>query len=291
MLVDIVPLLRCPTCQTALELVNIEEQEESKDLVQGTIKCQNNHSWPIENGVLAFSREDAPSDPWSKSFKEFDAFIENKRWAVSSFATDVAHIISSIPSNTPEPYLDLCTGDGVLLFNLLDTMNASTSLISIDMSLHAQKYNRRYTAEMEAGHPINFIASDASVLPIKSDTIPCVISFAMANMMGKMADGVNEAHRVLQKGGLFVFTHMFVDEDSEGWRILNEVLAKYGTTDHGYLGLQNDFDNLMGRIGFSKYDVSIVKEVIGDPNRDTESGPIFPYPNERMQNVLVKAWK
>jgi len=46
--------------------------------------------------------------------------------------------------------------------------------------------------------------------------------------------------------------------------------------DFGFLGIERDFVRLMNSIGFRDYSIQVTKEVIGDPERDTESGPLFP---------------
>jgi len=88
-----------------------------------------------------------------------------------------------------------------------------------------------------------------------------------------------------------VFNHKYVDEDSEGWRTLKRALTELGVSDCGYLGLEEDFNDLMRETGFSRYEVDVLEEVVGEADRDVESGPIFPYPNEPMQKVLVRGWK
>lgn len=291
MLADILKLMRCPTCHTDLKLIVEPGQDDSQHIVRGHVACQKNHSWPIEEGVVAFSREDALSDPWSKSFKDYEKFVANKRYRLSQSKSDVSPIIESIPPNATGPYLDMCTGDGALLFTILDKVNPLIPIVSVDMSLHAQKYNKRYLSETHGYRPVSFISSDASLLPFKDGVIPCVISFGMGNMLDKFANGIREAQRVLQGGGVFIFTHMYVDEDSEGWRTVKGVLGKLGMEDCGHLGLQNDFNALMQSANFSKYTVDVLREVIGAADRDVKSGPIFPYPNELQQELLIRAWK
>jgi len=35
--------------------------------------------------------------------------------------------------------------------------------------------------------------------------------------------------------------------------------------------------------------VQVIEEVVGDPERDVEQGSLFPYPGERMTELLVTA--
>ncbi|MEE2752850.1 MAG: hypothetical protein VX910_02620 [Candidatus Latescibacterota bacterium] len=40
-------------------------------------------------------------------------------------------------------------------------------------------------------------------------------------------------------------------------------------------------------MGLADYSIKVTDDTIGDPREHIESGPILPYPNERMQNMLV----
>jgi SAM-dependent methyltransferase len=240
---------------------------------------------------MVFTREDAPSDPWSTSFKDYDKFASNNKKWIASSVKEVAPILDNIPTDLAGPFLDMCTGGGALLFNLLEKIGDTLPGVSVDMSLHAQKYNTRLFAEMRGNHHVSFVSSDAANLPFKEGVFPCVVSFGIGNMLEKMSDGIREAQRVLQNGGAFIFNHHYVGEESKGWRILKESLMKRGVECHGYLGLERNFVALMQSVGFTRYKVQVVEEVIGDPDRDVESGPIFPYPNELMIKLLVRAWK
>lgn len=291
MIADILKLMRCPTCHTDLDLTGNAHEDSSFHILKGIVTCHNRHSWPIEEGVLVFSRDDAPSDPWSRSFKDYEKFVANKRHALSYFQSDALPIIDTISPNSHGPYLDMCTGDGTLLLTLLDKIDPDIPIVSVDMSLHAQKYNQRYFAETQGNRPVCFISSDASKLPFKDSVIPCIVSFGIGNMLGKLADGIRGARRVLQDEGVFIFNHMYVGEDSNGWRILQEILKKQGVENCGYLGLEKAFHALMKDINFSTYKVDVIEEKIGEAERDIESGPIFPYPNELQRKLLVRAWK
>jgi hypothetical protein len=83
---------------------------------------------------------------------------------------------------------------------------------------------------------------------------------------------------------------MFRREDSAGWRAFAAGMAELGIKDYGFLGLEQDFVRLMDRSGFREYKIEVIREVIGDPDSDPKSGPSFPYPNEPLRELLVKAW-
>jgi ubiquinone/menaquinone biosynthesis C-methylase UbiE len=159
------------------------------------------------------------------------------------------------------------------------------------MSLAVQRHNRRYLLERYGDRKVSFICADAANIPFQEGTLPRIVSFGIGNMIEKMALGVQEAARVLERGGTFTFTHMYVDEDSEGWRLLSAYVREQGIEEFGFLGLERGLLALMDRAGFREYEIQVIKEVVGEPDRDVEGGPLFPFPNERAIELLVKAIK
>lgn len=291
MFADVLPLLRCLKCGSELALDQVREHGASEEVVNGTVSCGRGHTTLVEEGVLAFSTEDAPSDPWSRSYKNWEVYLNANRSWISGREVEVGPILDCIPTPATNPMLDICTGQGGLLFNLLKRGIVASVMISLDMSLHVQRYNRRYMNEFIGLHPVTYIACDAATLPFKESVVGCVTSFGIGNMLNKMPAGLSEAARVLRRGGLMAFTHSYVGEDSKGWRTLKQVLEEMGGSDVGYMGLEREFVALMDRSGFREYDISIVREVVGHPDSDPEAGPILPYPNEKLTELLVRAWK
>lgn len=74
----------------------------------------------------------------------------------------------------------------------------------------------------------------------------------------------------------------------EGWRVATAALAGMGINDVGFLGLERCFNPMVESVGFRDVVVTVTGEVVGDPDRSTESG-VFPYPGEPMKEVLVVA--
>ena len=70
----IVPLLRCTTCHQELRVYTVGEAGASGEIAEGAVACPAGHSWPVEGGVLVFTREDARSDPWSRSYAEYEEY-------------------------------------------------------------------------------------------------------------------------------------------------------------------------------------------------------------------------
>ena len=287
----IIPLTRCTTCYRELHISSIEKESASGEVIEGTVTCASGHVWPIENGVLVFTRQDAPSDPWSKTFAEYETYSGEQVTAIPSSSDAVAPIVDGLALHSPATVLDLCTGGGALLFNLLDSLDRDVEVVSLDMSLTIQSHNRRYVLERYGDRKVSFLSADAANMPFKNAVFQRAVAHGMGNMLEKFPLGVREVGRVLRAGGAFVFNHNYVEEDSEGWRAWSDRIRQLGVEEFGFLGIERDFVALMDSIGFHKYSIQVTKEVIGDPGRDVESGPLFPYPNEYMAELLVKAVK
>ena len=49
---EILQILRCPKCNEELALIT--EKEEDSEIIEGKLKCKNNHCWQISEGVINF---------------------------------------------------------------------------------------------------------------------------------------------------------------------------------------------------------------------------------------------
>jgi ubiquinone/menaquinone biosynthesis C-methylase UbiE len=284
----IMPLMRCTICHQELHVSSTQEASASGEIIEGIVTCPTGHRWPVERGVLVFTREDAPSDPWSRSYAEYEKYRRYQETQLPQAAGEVAPLLERLAVGPTDVVLDLCTGSGGLLFTLLNHLDRETEVVALDMSLAVQRHNRRYLLERYGDRKVSFVSADAVEVPFRDGAFAHVVSFGMSNMLDKMALGVGEAARVLEKGGTFTFTHMYVDEDSEGWRLLSAYMHEQGIEDFGFIGIERHFVALMDRVGFREYEVQVTNEVVGDPERDFEAGPLFPYPNEHMAELLVK---
>jgi SAM-dependent methyltransferase len=284
-----IPLMRCIVCHQELRVSSTQEASPSGEIVEGVVTCSAGHTWPIEEGILVFTREDAPSDPWSKTYAEYEKYCRYQETWLSEAAGQVSPLLESLVVGPTDRVLDLCTGSGGLLFNLLDHLDRESEVVSLDMSLAVQRHNRRYCLDRYGDRRVSFVSADAADVPFQEHVLSHIVSFGMGNMLDKMALGVAEAARILERGGTFTFTHSYVDEDSEGWHLLGAYMREQGVEDFGFLGIERDFLALVDRVGFREYQVQVTAEVVGEPGRDVEAGPLFPYPNERMTELLIRA--
>ena len=232
-----------------------------------------------------------PSAPWSRTYADYDRYRLDQNEIIATSRAVVAPLVAAVKQTPPDLLVDVGTGQGALLFNLLDSFSPETEVVALDMSLTIMLHNQRYLREHYGHRMVSFIACDVAQVPIKSSAFPCAVSLGMGNMLGKMPQGLREVVRILMRDGRFLFTHNHVEPQSKGWRhVVERHLREGGAGDIGYLGLKREFVKLMDSVGFRDYDIEVTRQVIGGPDRDQASG-MLPYPNEPLWETLVLASK
>ncbi len=114
----IIPFLQCLTCGQELRLT-LATEGNAGEISAGTLVCTAGHTWPVEGGVLAFTRADAPSDPWSRTYANYDRYRHDQDEMIATSRAAVAPLVAAVKQAAPELLVDVCTGAGGLLFNLL----------------------------------------------------------------------------------------------------------------------------------------------------------------------------
>ena len=112
----IVGLTRCTTCDQGLRMCSAAEASATGEVVKGSLVCPAGHKWPVEGGVLVFTREDAPSDPWPRKDAEYETYCRNQERWLPEAAGQVASLLETLTVESTGVVLDLCTGAGGLLF-------------------------------------------------------------------------------------------------------------------------------------------------------------------------------
>lgn len=223
MYTNIMSILRCPHCGTKFDLV--ESQTENEEVIEGKIVCKKGHIFSVHEGILDFnSQEQENLNSWNEYYQEenyddFDRELDahdtetqrkNKRDFLAGIVEEAKNLVSGY-------LLDVASGRGLLLRELLKNMDASVSVISADLSFQVLKYDRIKLKESCPNIRVNYIACDAASLPIENNSIDMVCTFVgFANMMDLMEDGIKEAARVLKPGAPLINSTVYMDENAEG---------------------------------------------------------------------------
>lgn len=223
MYTNIMSVLRCPHCGTRFDLV--ESQTENEEVVEGKIICKKGHVFSVHEGILDFNSQEQESlNSWNayyqeESYDDFDRELdahdtETQRKNKRDFLAGIVEEAKKLASGY---LLDVASGRGLLLRELLKKMDASVSVISADLSFHVLKYDRIKLKEIYPNVKVNYIACDATRLPIENDSVDMVCTFAgFANMMDLMEDGIKDAARVLKPGAPLIDSTVYMDENAEG---------------------------------------------------------------------------
>ncbi len=107
----IILFLQCLTCGQKLRLAPAAERSGG-EISAGTLVCAAGHAWPIEGGVLAFTRDDAPSDPWSATCAGYDGYRQDQQETIAPSRVAVAPLVSAVKQAPPDLLVDVCTGAG-----------------------------------------------------------------------------------------------------------------------------------------------------------------------------------
>ena len=220
-------ILMCPECNKDLTLSVIKE--ENDEIVEGKLTCENNHNWIIKDGVINFgSKEQELANNWSESYKEMNyeevdkkisAGIPENTKELNNKA--INFIINKINNNNEiQVVLDIATGRGMLLTDLVKNITTDVQIICTDLSFDVLKYDRLKVKQINPNIKVNYIACDATKLPFRENSIDLAVSFyGIANMLDKMGTGILDAKRVLKDGKLLLNSGFIIKENSEGYNV------------------------------------------------------------------------
>jgi len=101
-------------------------------------------------------------------------------------------------------WVDVCSGTGEMALSLLHLAATNTRVIGIDFSTPML----RKAARKPGADGVLFVLADANALPIRSGSLDILtVAFAIRNIRVSdraLAQTLEEFHRVLKPGGLFV---------------------------------------------------------------------------------------
>lgn len=291
---EILNILKCPVCGRELKLDKFEMKEN--EIYNGNLICDDGHKWFIHEGVLDFnSKEQEVGNRWTEmaaetGFDEMDTIITEKipQNMKDIYSAAINTVVQYINRKKPEYVLDIASGRGMLLKELSRNIDSDTQIISVDLSYSILREDREKIRTINENAKINYIACDASNLPLKDNTIDSAVSFfGLSNMLNLMPKGIKEAARVLKDGQRLLSAEILIKEDSQGYKTLMNFAAenkinlheKYATME----GLKYSYINDI----FKSFVIEIVSEGIGEKNELD----LLPYENEWFAVVIVQCDK
>lgn len=291
MYTNIMSVLRCPHCGTRFELV--ESQIESEEIVEGKIICEKGHVFSVHEGILDFNSQEQESlNAWNEYYEEesYDDFdrgldardTETQRKNKKDF---LAGIVEEARKLNDGYLLDVASGRGLLLRELLRNIDAPVSIISTDLSFQVLKYDRIKLKEINPRVKVNYIACDATRLPIETGSIDMVCTFAgFANMMNLMEDGIKDAARVLKTGAPLINSSVYMNENADG---AQRVVSYFREND--MVGAEKMFIRKELLAIHKKYFKTIHEKIIYEGIAESIEVDLIPCTGEWFANVVLIA--
>ncbi|ERJ13885.1 class I SAM-dependent methyltransferase [Haloplasma contractile] len=271
---ELLEFLVCPKCKHALHLTIDEGKDD--EIITGTVFCNDNHRFQIRNGVVDFnSVEQEFANNWSELHKEYENDYDKVDQEIQSRMPEllkqqqklvIEKFKDFLIKQKPNFVLDIATGRGDLIRALLEDTDPNINYICTDLSYDVLMYDRLKLKKRYPNKRINFIACDASNLPIRNNSMDAVISFyGIANMADKTVGGIKDAKRVLKKNASLLNSVMYVEENSEAQKIIEESFKEYGINGFSFFTEPNIRDTYKEG-SFPQMTIEVVAEGIGEYN-------------------------
>ena len=268
----IVDYLCCPKCRANL-ILKIESEVDG-DVFEGFLTCKCGHTFRISQGVADFnSEEQGFANQWESMSEEqsFEALdhdmdVKNPSEILQRRAMVLGAIIDAVPDCNCNVVLDIASGRGLLLTELVKNLTDDVHIISIDLSAFVLKYDHHKFKQITPNKKISYLACDATNLPLKDNVIDAATTYCgFSNMLGVAEQALQEAHRVVKPAGVLVDSYVVIQRESKGYETLHRVCTEQGLVGAEefflYEGLTKQHGNL-----FSAVECNVVFEGIGVDN-------------------------
>lgn len=292
---EILGLLVCPICKGKFLL---EARElENDEVVEGSLVCEKAHRYAIRKGVIDFgSQEQDGFNEWSEflkenNFEELDREIEQQKSAKEKEQQQkhIDSIVKEVVKLENGCVLDIASGRGMLLTQLVKKVKKNVSLIATDLSFDILMYDRIKMKKLNPNAHINYIACDATAMPLEEGSVDMTVSFyGVANMVGIVEAGIKEAARVTNKNGKFLNAYLVIKEDSEGFRVMKKLCEENGMAGAERACLDKEMQEL-----HKKYFPEVLTHVIIEDIYSEEENKLdlLPYKGEWFSCVTCEGRK
>ncbi|MFX1419106.1 MAG: class I SAM-dependent methyltransferase [Promethearchaeota archaeon] len=270
---EILPLLKCPNCYKPLNL--IDSVLKDSEIIEGKLTCNCDGNWEIKDGVLDFKVEEQESvNRWSEltkamSFEELDEMILNytpnnqKELSLKS----IEDIIYYLNLNKPKVVIDIATGRGSLLNELVKKLKYEFHLVCIDLSFVVLKADRKKIKKFNPKFNVSFISCDATNLPFFDNSFDLAVSFmGISNMRDLIFNALKETYRVLKPNHHFLNSTLIIELNSKGYESLKEVVGLQVLRIYNRYLARNEVSSFHKEAGFREAEFKMMGQSIGQKN-------------------------
>lgn len=170
-------LLRCPFCQSGLEIY--KGSIEDNQILEGVLRCHCQKEYLIKDGILIIS--DTPFESRYDYPEDFLLnYIDNTRdELLENIYKNSAWFSNIIPDNflKNKILLEIGSGIGFFLNNIYDDLSKDTTYISIDLDLDSQIFLKKRLERKGVQKNIIFICSDFKEMPVRTNSVDILIDY------------------------------------------------------------------------------------------------------------------
>ena len=291
MYTNILPILRCPHCGARFSLT--ESKKEGEEIIEGKIACEKGHTFYIHEGILDFqSQEQENFNSWTEYFKEEtdvdfdDEFDEHKTDNQRKIERDfIDGIVEEAVKLKAGFLLDVATGRGLLLRELLKNVDDNVEIISADLSFQVLWRDRIKFREINPHIKVNYIACDATNLPILDHSIDMACTYVgFTNMANLMENGIRDTARILKDHAQLINSTVYMDENADGAK----KIAGYLLENHMEEAKKTYIRSELLAI-HKKYFRNVREKIIYEGIAETVEGDLIPCTGEWFANVVLIA--
>lgn len=301
MYTHILPVLRCPCCGAGFELAESRKDDEEiaesrkcgEEIIEGKVLCGNGHTFCIHEGILDFqSQEQELFNSWNGYSEEdgndnldyeLDAHkTVNQKKIEKDFLDSIIEEVRKLKSGF---LLDIASGRGVLLREILKNIDADVTVISTDLSLQILTQDRLKLKRLNPHVKVNYIACDATNLPIRDCSMDMACTYVgFTNMANLMESGIRDTARVLKANAPLINSTVYMDENAEGAKRTARFFAENHMEGAEKIYLRNELLTI-----HKKYFSTVRERIIYEGIAEAVEDDLIPCGGEWFANALLIA--
>ncbi|HBA48720.1 MAG TPA: hypothetical protein DCZ91_13165 [Lachnospiraceae bacterium] len=181
--------------------------------------------------------------------------------------------------------LDIASGRGMLLRELLKDIDADVTVISTDLSFQILKHDRNKLRQINPYVKVNYIACDATNLPIRDCSMDTACTYAgFTNMANLMESGIRDTARVLKANAPLINSAVYMDENAEGAKKTAHFFAENHMEGAEKIYLRNELLAI-----HKKYFNTVRERIIYEGIAEAVEGDLIPCGGDWFANVVLIA--
>ncbi len=206
--------LYCPKCQNTLKLY--DATVDGNAIYNGELKCECGYSAVIEDGIIITETAEKEAEPIMEPNKiSPEDYLEQTDTLFISFTQKSFQWVTKrmqVETMKDDWIVELGTGNGMVMTTLIKELDESNTFIATDINPDQLRRTKTLLEKNGIGQNSVFIACDYSQLPLKRNTIDCVLDiFGTTNHVFQNQEFlIDHIEPYMKKGGIWYGTYIYL---------------------------------------------------------------------------------